>query len=247
MSFEAVPNVPAGALRRSVAVSEAQDPAASSGPRIIRTGSVRLEGENLDGAVAAVQGVATGTGGMVAGTELQEGGEGSRRATLNLRIPADSFDAAVRRISELGRVLSVSVNATDVSREYLDVETRMAVKEETVARLRELAARSGSVDDLLAAERELGRAIEELEVLKGRIRYFDRRLAQSDLQVSLLEPGAVMGSGAFRPLLRAFRDAGNVLGQSLAYLVYLIVFLVPWVILALLFWPLLRRWRRSRT
>jgi hypothetical protein len=163
-----------------------------------------------------------------------------------LRLPADSFDAFLDELAALGRVVSLSVASSDVSREYVDVETRLAVKEETVNRLRELAERGGALEDLLAAERELGRAIGELEALKGQLRYFDQRIAESELRLSLIEPGAVIGSGAFRPVALAFRRATEVFAQSVAYLIYLVVFLVPWVILAVAAWPFVRRWQYFR-
>jgi len=156
------------------------------------------------------------------------------------------LESFVERLSTLGRVLSLSIASSDVSREYVDVETRLAVQEETVNRLRQLAARGGDLADLLAAERELGRAIGELEALKGQQQYFDQRIAESELRLSLIEPGAVIGSGAFRPVAVAFRSAIEVFAQSVAYLIYLVVFLIPWVLLTLAAWPGVRRLMRLR-
>lgn len=71
-------------------------------------------------------------------------------------------------------------------------------------------------------------------------------MAESDLLLTLIEPGAVVRSGAFRPVVVAFRDAVGVFAQSIAYLVYIAVFVAPWVVLAALAWPLLKRWRERR-
>ena len=218
----------------------------SIGPRLIRTGSARVEVEDLDSALAAARALADQARGYVAGSELSEGREGARSASLLLRLPSDSFDAFVEGLSALGQVLSVSVASADVSREYVDVETRLAVKEEIVSRLRQLAARGGALEDLLAAERELGRAVGELEALKGQLRYLDQRIDESEFRLSLIEPGAAIGSGAFRPVAVAFREATETFAQSVAYLVYLFVVLLPWAILALAMWLVVRRWRRLR-
>lgn len=217
-----------------------------TGPRLIRSGSARLEVENLDAALTVAHQMAAAVEGYVAGSNLNEGREGARTASLVLRVPSDSLDSVIERLSDIGRLLSLSVDATDVSREYFDVETRLAVKEETVTRLRQLAERSGDLEDVLAAERELGRAVAELEGLRGQLRYYDQRLSESDLRVSLIEPGAVVTSGAFRPVLDAFRGATEVFAESVAYIVYLLVFLAPWLLLALLLWPAFTRWRRMR-
>ncbi len=227
------------------AQSEFQGRAMSSERRLIRSGSARIEVEEVGAAVTAARELAVNVGGYLAGSELSEGREGSRSASLLLRVPSDSIDSVVGFLPRFGRVLSVSLSTTDVSREYVDVETRLAVQEESVTRLRALAARGGSLEDLLAAERELGRAVSDLEVLKGQMRYFDQRIAESDLRLSLVEPGGVVGTGAFRPLVMAARRSVEVFAESMAYLVYLIVFLAPWVLLTALLWPLARRWRRK--
>lgn len=232
ISFESMPQPPQGG---------------SVAPRLIKTGSARIEVEDLDEALALARQLANEVQGFIAGSELNEGREGSRSASLDLRLPSDSFDPFVEGLSALGRVLSVSSSASDVSREYLDVETRLSVKEETVRRLRELAAREGDLEDLLAAERELGRALSELESLKAQRQYYDRRIAESDLRLTLIEPGAVIASGAFRPVAVAFRGAARVFAQSIAFLIYLVVSVVPWVLIALAVWPVVRRVRRLRS
>jgi len=201
---------------------------------------------NLEASLSSAQAFASEAGGFIAASELNEGREGARTASLVFRVPADRFQSVLDRLPELGRVLSVSILAEDVSREYLDVETRLQVGEETVARLRELASRGGNLEDLLAAERELARALTELESLKGQLRFYDQRVAESDLRVTLVEPGAVMSSGAFLPVLEAFRDATETLARSLASLTYLAVFLIPWLVLATGSWLALRRWRQAR-
>lgn len=215
-------------------------------PRLIRSGEARVEVEDLDSALVTARRFAEQARGYVAGSELRAGREGARSASLMLRLPSDSFDAFVDELTALGRVVSLSVASSDVSREYIDVETRLAVKEETVNRLRQLAERGGDLEGLLAAERELGRAIGELESLKGQLQYFDQRIAESELRLSLIESGAESGSGAFRPVAVAFRRATETFAQSVAYLIYLVVFLIPWVILAFAVWPFLKRWQQYR-
>lgn len=236
------------AARQALADRPAVSPVTEvAAPRLIRSGSARIEVRELDGAVAEARSLAAGVDGYVAGSEVGAGREGARQATLVLRIPSDAFEPLLEDLPQLGRVISVSVSASDVSREYMDVETRLAVQEETVDRLRALAARGGSLEDLLAAERELGRAITELKRLKGQIRYFDQRVAESDLRLTLIEPGAVIASGAFRPVIVALRESGELLGRSLALMIYAVVYLLPWVVaLGAIGWLIRRWWRRRK-
>lgn len=215
-------------------------------PRLMRHGSARVEVQNLDASVIGTQELASAASGFVAGSELSEGREGARTASLILRVPSDSFQTVLERLPELGRVLSVSAVAEDVSREYLDLETRLSVGEETVARLRALASRSGNLEDMLAAERELGRTLTDLESLKGQLRYYDQRASEADLRITLVEPGAVLAPGAFRPVVAALHDAAETLAQSLASVINVAVWLAPWLVLTTMFWMGLARRLRGR-
>lgn len=211
---------------------------------LIRTGNARIEVQDLDDAVREIQEMASGVGGYVAGSALREGGEGARSGSVSLRIPAERFSQVVDELDRLGTVLSRSTQSEDVSREYFDLETRLAVKEEAVQRLQALLARSGDLEDLLAVERELARATAELESMKGQRNYFDRRVAMAELEVSLLEPRATIGPGVLEPISSALRNSVDVLAESVGVLIYVVVFLLPWALIALLSWPLLRRVRR---
>jgi hypothetical protein len=111
--------------------------------------------------------------------------------------------------------------------------TRLAVKEETVRRLRALlASNTGKLSDILEVERELARVVTEMEQLKGEQRYYDQRVAISTISVNLLEIGAIAPVGVTSGIARAFRESLQALGTSASWLVYLITFLVPWLILA---------------
>jgi hypothetical protein len=227
-------------------VAQASPQSATIGLRLTRSGSARIEVQDLDEALEAAQELGSSANGLLAASELHEGREGERTASITLRVPSDSFDRLLDQLTELGRVLSVSVSVQDVSREYLDVDTRLRVGEETIARLRALAARGGSLEDLLAAEREIGRALTELESLRSQIRFYDQRIAESDVHISLVEPGAVLAAGAFRPVIEAFRDATETLARSVAGVIYVALFVVPWLLLATVSWLVVTPRLRAR-
>lgn len=215
--------------------------------RLIRSATVSIEVADVAETVNAARSGAERAGGLVADAEISTR-SGSRSASLLLRIPSDSLDNLLERLSALGEVQSTRVSARDVSREYFDTEIRLSVKEATVRRLTELMQRSGSVEDLAAVERELSRATTELETLKGQIRYFDLQVAQSEVRLQLFESGRVAASATKR-ITRAFDQALDVFGQSIAALVYVVVFLTPWVPVAAVLWIAGRRiahFRRER-
>lgn len=234
------------AIEMAPEMSLAQQAVAPGGPLLILSGTVRVEVDDLDATVTGVRSLADQTDGFVAGSDFREGAEGARTASLTLRVPSEAFQSLVQQVSEMGRLLSVSQEASDISREYFDLETRLTVQTATVERLQELITQSGDLEDLLAVERELSRATSELESMKGQVAFYDQRVALSTLEVSLFEPGATITSGAFRPVVVAFRNSLNVLAESVGMVVYFLVFLLPWAILMALCWPIIQRVRRRR-
>jgi hypothetical protein len=143
-------------------------------------------------------------------------------------------------------VRAENAGTEDITRAYTDLEIRLAVKEETVARLRALLSRAGKLSDIIEVERELGRAVTELEQMKGERRYYDSQVAMSTISASLFE-ARTAGMATFSdPVSAAVRRALEVLGASVSSLIYLLFFLAPWVVVAsVAFWAARRR-RRHR-
>src|SRR6185503_21146634 len=99
---------------------------------------------------------------------------------LTLRVPADRFAESLAALRSLGRVRVDNTNAEDVTRSYNDLAIRLAVKRDMVARLRALLSnRAARLSDLVEVERELGRAITELEQMEGERRFLDNQVALS--------------------------------------------------------------------
>jgi hypothetical protein len=223
----------------------AADQSAALAPRLIRQATAHVEVSDLDNVLQSTRNLVKRFNGRVVESGVTSDVD-IRSAHLLIRVPADSLDTLLAELTDLGDVRSVSTSSTDVSREYLDTETRLRVKEETVRRMSQLIQRSSRVEDLVAVERELSRVTAELESLKGQIQYFDRKTAESDLRLQLTEKKGGLFAGSLRPVSRAFHDTADVLAHSVATLVRITVFLLPWLLTAVLLWWLGRRAVRAR-
>lgn len=153
-----------------VAPDEVQDPAR----QVIYTADFQVRIVSLDPALERARKVAEDLGGFV----QEEGTE-----VIRLRIPAGRFKEAVNRISEIGRILSRQVRATDVTEEFVDLEIRLEVKKRFLAELQELYKKGGDLKDLLEIKREIDKITEEIERIKGRLRYLKNRIAFSTIVV----------------------------------------------------------------
>lgn len=241
------PQSAGGAAQGPGAPAAATDTAAIPA-MIIRTGNATVQVDSLEPAVARVRQLAQRVGGYVANTSQQGGERETRQATLELKIPARRFDEALRGLSPLGEVESVSVSTQDVGEEFVDVTARVANSRRLEERLLGLLAnRTGRLEDVLAVERELARVREQIERHEGRLRYLRTRVAVSTLTVNLHEPHPVVGDypGA-NPILSAFSQAWrNFVGFVAAFIASLGI-LVPLGVILWLLWLVLRRLRRRR-
>lgn len=219
---------------------------------LIRNGMASIEVDSLEIGIEAVRALAESLGGYVANTALEMGEQRVRRATLELRIPADRFDAALTGLEPIGSVESVNIDAQDVGEEYVDVTARLANARRLEERLIELLdRRTGELEDVLAVERELARVREESERLQGRIRWLESRVATSTLTVMLHEPTPLLaGAPGENPIVDALRDAWRNFVGFIAGGIAALGWLLPLAaVLALVTWVLRRvvpplRWRR---
>lgn len=221
--------------------------AAFASLKLIRTAQATVEVSDFERAAREVARIAEGLGGYVADTQAARGQQDRQSGTVTIRVPAERFAAAMEGVKGLGKVRSESVSTQDVTREYADLETRLRVKRDTADRLRELLrARTARLADVLEAERELARVTEEIERMEGERRFYDNQVAFSTIALTLVEPQALVEPGVFAPITAALRDSASVLAQSLAAVVYLVVFLAPWSLVAFAAWRVFRAVRARR-
>ncbi len=215
--------------------------------KLVRTGQMTVEVPAFGEAAQRLARLAESLGGYLAETRSRRDDNGRESGTLVLRVPAERFDELINGTGGLGRVRARSASAQDVTKAYTDLETRLRVKRETAERLRAiLKDRTAGLADVLAAERELARVTEEIEQAEGERRYYDQQVALSTLTVELAEPQALVSGGAWEPVREALHDALEVLGRSLAVMIYATAFLAPWGLALWVLWRIVKTWRARR-
>jgi hypothetical protein len=217
---------------------------AAQSSMIIRNGYAGIEVDSLDTAIARVRALAQRVGGFVANTTVQSGRDQLRSASLEVRVPAERFDEALSGLAPIGKVESVNVSAQDVGEEYVDVSARVENAHRLEARLVALLAnRTGSLQDVLAVERELARVREEIERYEGRLRFLRARVATSTLTVNVHERAPIIvpvaGDG---PIVVAFRQAWRNFVSFVAAMIASLGVVVPLGALVFLGWLGVRRW-----
>ena len=102
-----------------------------------------------------------------------------------LRVPSAELDAAIEEIEKLGDVQDKWVTGDDVTEGYADLEVRIENAKRFQERLRDLAAKAGSVEELLAVEKEQARVTTELEQLEAQMRLLQSNVSLATIRVSI--------------------------------------------------------------
>jgi hypothetical protein len=222
-------------------------PADPASRKLIRTAQLALEVPSYDRAAEAVARTAEEEGGYLAESRAARADAGRRGGSLTVRVPAERFTTVVAALKRLGTVTNESVSTQDVTKAYTDLETRLRVKRDAAARVQAiLNTKTARLAEVLEAERELARLTEEIEQMEGERRFYDQQIALSTITIELHEPSPLLGSGPFQPIREAMHESLRVLVASVAALIYVIVFLAPWLVIAGIGWRIVRWVRRRR-
>jgi glycine cleavage system regulatory protein len=171
----------------------ADKPQSDAAPRqdtrkIIRNADLHLEVDAYDAAYTKVAEIVQAEKGFVAGANTQRLANGKMRATVTVRIPPERFEAALARFRELGTVRNQSITTQDVTKAYLDLEARLSSKQALVDRLKKILAEAkGTVKELMEVEVQMGRTIEEIESIKGELKYYDNLVGLSTIILHISE------------------------------------------------------------
>ncbi len=179
-------------------------------------------------------------------------------ATITIRVPAEKLTEAIEAIEKKSNQepLSKSIDSQDITSEYTDLQSRLRNLESTEEQLRKIMDEAVRTEDVLAVYNQLVSIREQIEVVKGQIKYYDEAAALSAISVDILANEAVqpLTIGGWQPVGVA-KDAVQALINTLKVLanivIWLIIFILPilLVLFVIFFLPiraLIRKMRRNK-
>jgi hypothetical protein len=220
--------VPAAVRDDAAYVSSEADVATES--KIIKTASISLEVSDVDMATAQLEGIGVQQDGYVSSSNAGDPGSGSAYATVVLRVPADHFDAAMDDVRALGTVRSQTVNADDVTEEYVDLQARLDALDHQYEQYARIMEKAETVEDILSVQVEMERVQVEIERITGRIRYLDNRIDLATITVTLREPTPV-GSDVGHDFAAVFNTAIEGFLFTIDAIIVLFFMLLPLILL----------------
>jgi hypothetical protein len=226
---------------------------------VIRNANLTLVVEDPAASAAEISALADSMGGFVVSSNIYEStfeqGVRATRASITVRVPAERLNEALAEIkSGAVEVRSENVSGQDVTQEYTDLQSRLRNLEAAEEELREIMGSLTKAEDVLRVYDSLRQVREEIEVIKGRIQYFEQSALLSAVTIELLpdvvsqplQIGRWQPQGtakeAFETVIRAFQFLTD------AAIWFVILVLPILIVLSLPFWVI--RWvvirRRKR-
>lgn len=146
-------------------------------------------------------------------------------ASVSARIPADKFDEVVAGLDQFGKVTNSSVYNQEVGQQVADLQARIDVLKDSIARLQELMDQATTVEELIAAETSLTQRQSELDSMTAQLDWLSDQVSMSSLNVTFSTP-ATATSGF------SLAKAWQVFLRSIEVVAYSAVVLVPWLVVA---------------
>lgn len=112
---------------------------------------------------------------------------------VQVRVPSETLRPTMASVEERGEVLRRSVSAQDVSEQYHDLEVRLRSLEAVRDRLQQFLSRATNVTEAMTIAKQLDAVGQQIDQVKGRMKFLRTRAAFSLLSVAITEkPEAVV-------------------------------------------------------
>ncbi len=110
--------------------------------------------------------------------------------TFVIKVPSKGFHSFVSKLEELKKKdteAQRNIEGKDVTEEYVDIASRLKAKQVVEGRLLSFMEKATDTKNLLQFSNELARVQEEIEAIKGRMRYIDQNVAFSTVEIRMYE------------------------------------------------------------
>lgn len=194
---------------------------------VIRNADLTLVVADPAESVKEISRLAEAMGGFVVSSNIYqttyESGIRADRADITVRVPAERLDEVLDEIKEDALELrNESISGQDVTQEYTDLQSQLRNLEAAEQELTDIMDRAADAEDVLDVFEHLRRVRNEIEVIKGRIQYFEQSARLSAVSVDLiadaasqpLQIGRWQPQGTAKAAVEALFEALRFLGDA---------------------------------
>ena len=180
------------------------------------------------------------------------------QVSMTIRVPVERLDEALTTIKKETDqpIISENESSQDVTAEYTDLNSRLINLQAAEKQLQEIMASATKTEDVLSVYSQLVSVREQIELIKGQMKYYEQSAALSSISIQLIPNAAVqpisiagwqpkgVAKQALQSLINALQSLASF-GIRLAIL-YIPILLIIFVPIALVIWGIVSLVRKIR-
>lgn len=163
----------------------------ASNRKLIRNVSMDVETEQFDELIGQIEEKTKALGGYIEDSYTYNGrsyrSNDTKNANLTIRIPSVKLDEFLSAVSDQSNVTSKNENVTDVTLQYVDLESHKKALEAEQERLLEMIEQAEAVEDMITIESRLSEVRYQLESQESQLRTFDNQIQYSTVYLNIAE------------------------------------------------------------
>ncbi|MBI3244026.1 MAG: DUF4349 domain-containing protein [Chloroflexi bacterium] len=158
---------------------------------VIKNASLSIVVDDPTAAVRSITSLAEGTGGFVVSTNtfrITTGPDAKsvQQANIAIRVPSGQFNSVLEQIRAMAvEVQNENISGQDVTADYVDLRSRLKNLEAAEAQLQSIMEKATKTDDVLNVYNQLVSTREQIEVIKGQMKYYEEAAALSSINIEL--------------------------------------------------------------
>lgn len=208
--------------------------------KIIYNAGLEVVVENLKTAEQAVTKLVNDHGGYLAKSQVRAPASSleSRFGSWTLRIPVERFTPCLNAISELGELKHSSVDSSDVTDQFYDLQAHIKnnqVEEESLQKFLIQKSTQGTLDEILTIRKEIRAIRGEIERQQGQLQRWSNDTSFATVILSIYEqqiPVVATAPGMptfIQQIYRTFSESLNAMLSVCRGLILFLVAILPWI------------------
>ncbi|MBD5547256.1 MAG: DUF4349 domain-containing protein [Lachnospiraceae bacterium] len=159
--------------------------------KLIKNVNLQVETETFDELLATVEEKTQKAGGYIEQSYTYNGsnyyGGDRRNASLTIRIPAERLNDFLSSVSEVSNVISRNESVTDVTLQYVDLESHKKALQAEQDRLLELLEKAETIEDIISLESRFSEVRYQIESMESQLRTMDNQVSYSTVELYIDE------------------------------------------------------------
>jgi len=219
-------------------------PAAAIERIVIKNADLAIVVSDVEGRMKNIQIMAEQMGGFVVSSNLYQSYTSDYvevpEAQVLIRVPSEKLEEAMDQIKkDAVEVQSESISGQDVTSEYVDLKSRLKNLEAAEAQLDGILKQATKTEDVINVFNQLVYYREQIELVKGQIKYYDEAASLSAISVRLIAEETIqpLVIGKWEPkgiALEAVQDLIDFLKGFTEFVIRFVIYILPvWIIIGI--------------